>query len=216
MRACDVTLVVSPVEKEMLAKEAPDVTVEVVSNVHDVYGRRNDFAARKDIVFVGGFGHPPNIDAVRWLMKDIYPRIRDARPDISLHLIGDMPDSDRSEFQAPGVNIHGRVAELGPWMDTCRVALAPLRFGAGVKGKVNMAMSYGLPVVATSIAAEGMWLHNGEDVLIADDAPSFAAAVLRLYEDASLWQHLSDRGLDNVRQHFSFDAAREALRRAVA
>jgi O-antigen biosynthesis protein len=215
MRACDVTLVVSPVEKEILAVEAPDVSVEVVSNVHEVFGRHNDFAARRDIVFVGGFGHPPNVDAVKWLVHDIYPRIRQAREDISLHLLGDIPDAYRHELQMPGVIIHGRVAELDPWMNTCKVALAPLRFGAGVKGKVNMAMSYGLPVVATSIAAEGMWLRDEKDVLIADDADTFAHAVLRLYDDPSLWLHLSDQGLENVRHHFSFEAARAALQRAV-
>jgi len=95
------------------------------------------------------------------------------------------------------------------------VALAPLRYGAGVKGKVNMAMSHGLPVVATSIAAEGMNLVDGQSVLLGDDAATIAAAVLRLYDDEALWLRLSEGGLDNVRQHFSFDAARAVLRRVL-
>lgn len=216
IRKCDVTLVVSPVEQELLATEIPDAKVELVSNVHEVFGRRADFSERKDLVFVGGFGHPPNVDAVEWLINDIYTHIYSARSDIALHIIGDMPVSARSKFARPGVQIHGRVDDLAPWMDGCRIALAPLRFGAGVKGKVNMAMSYGLPVVATTVAAEGMRLQDGENVLIADDAAAFAAAVLRLYDDQALWLKLSDQGIENVHQHFSFDAARNALRQALS
>ena len=212
----DVTLVVSPVEKALLAKEVPDARVELVSNVHEVFGRRVSFSGRKGLVFVGGFGHPPNVDAVEWLVADIYPRIHATRPEIALHLIGDIPESARTKLAGPGIHIRGKVDDLAPWMDECRIALAPLRYGAGVKGKVNMAMSYGLPVVATNIAAEGMQLHDGENILIADDAEAFAAATLRLYDDEVLWNRLSDGGLDNIRQHFSFDAAREALRRTLA
>lgn len=216
IHACDVTLVVSPIEQELLLKEVPGAKVELVSNVHEVFGRRVDFTKRKDLVFVGGFGHPPNVDAVEWLTKDIYPRLHAVRPEITLHLIGDIPELARQNLSVPGIHIHGRVDELAPWMDGCRIALAPLRYGAGVKGKVNMAMSYGLPVVATTVAAEGMQLQNGENILIADDAEAFASAVLRLYDDHSLWLRLSDQGLDNIRQHFSFDAARDALHRALS
>lgn len=216
IRRSDVTLVVSPVEKTLLSEEAPEAKVELVSNVHEIFGRRTSFSQRKDLVFVGGFGHPPNIDAIEWLVVDIYPRIRAARPDIALHLIGDMPESARTKLTSPGIHIHGKVEDLAPWMDGCRIALAPLRYGAGVKGKVNMAMSYGLPVVATTIAAEGMQLSDGEDILVADNAETFAAATLRLYDDEVLWLRLSDGGLDNIREHFSFEAARKGLRRALS
>jgi glycosyltransferase involved in cell wall biosynthesis len=98
-------------------------------------------------------------------------------------------------------------------MDGCRVSIAPLRYGAGVKGKVNMAMSCGLPVVATSAAVEGMHVRAGEDVLVADDPVAFAAHVVRLYRDEALWNTLSANGLANVERHFSFAAARAAVER---
>jgi O-antigen biosynthesis protein len=216
IRASDVTLVVSPVERDLLSQLLPDAKVELLSNVHALYERRVDFAERKDLVFVGGFNHPPNADAVKWLCHDIFPRIRTQREDIALHLIGDIPESERGPLQQPGVHIHGRVHDLTPWMEGSRVALAPLRYGAGVKGKVNMAMSYGLPVVATSMAAEGMHLVDGENILLADDAGAFASAVLRLYEDQALWTRISDHSQDNIRQYFSFNAAREALERVLS
>lgn len=212
MRACDASLVVSPVEYQLLREELPEAQVELLSNVHEVHGRQGGFSGRHGLVFVGGFGHPPNVDAVHWLIEEIFPRIHRTQPDIALHLIGDMPPAARESLARPRVQIHGRVDDLTPWMESCRVALAPLRYGAGVKGKVNMAMSYGLPVVATPMAAEGMYLVEGENVLLADDADAFASAVLRLHEDESLWLRLSDASLDNVRQHFSFETARRTLR----
>ena len=215
IQSCDITLVVSPVEHALLARELPQAQIELLSNVHTVYGRGADFTSRSGLVFVGGFNHPPNEDAVRWLIGEIFPRIHVQRPDITLHLIGNIPKAAQLALTASGVEIHGRVVDLSPWMDGCRIALAPLRYGAGVKGKVNMAMSHGLPVVATSIAAEGMQLHDGNEILLADDAESFAAAVLRLHDDEALWHHLSERGLDNVRKHFSFEAARATLRRVL-
>jgi GT2 family glycosyltransferase len=213
IQACDITLVVSPVEHALLARELPQARIELLSNVHEVYGRGAGFAARSGLVFVGGFNHPPNEDAVRWLVGEIFPRIRAQRPDIALHLIGDIPEAARPSLATAGAQIHGRVADLTPWMEGCRIALAPLRYGAGVKGKVNMAMSHGLPVVATGIAAEGMQLRDGDEILLADDAEGFAAAVLRLHDDEALWHHLSEYGLRNVHEHFSFEAARATLRR---
>ncbi|MCR6497264.1 glycosyltransferase [Thermomonas sp. S9] len=91
--------------------------------------------------------------------------------------------------------------------------MAPLRAGAGVKGKVNLAMAHGLPVVATPLAAEGMALRDGEHVLLAEDAPAFAQAVLRLHTDAALWQQLADNGRAHVARHFSPEVARPLVRR---
>ncbi|MGN2254347.1 glycosyltransferase [Frateuria sp. GZRe12] len=216
IQAADVTLVVSPIERDLLMAQLPQARVELLSNVHDVPGRSRGFHERAGLMFVGGCAHPPNIDAVDWLAGEIYPRIRAKRPDIELHLLGDMPEVERTRLAAAGIRAHGRVESLDPWLSGCRVALAPLRYGAGVKGKVNMAMSHGLPVVATPIAAEGMNLADGQDVLVADDAGNFAEAVLRLYDDEVLWMRLSEAGLANVREHFSFDAARHALDRALA
>ncbi len=213
VEAADITFVVSPVERDLIAAEAPAAHVELLSNVHVVHGRRHGPAGREGLVFIGGYNHPPNADAMRWMVHDILPRVRRELPDVELHLLGDVPDQARATLQAPGVVFHGRVADLAPWMQRCRLSVAPLRYGAGVKGKVNMAMSHGLPVVATPVAAEGMHLTDGADVLVADGAGAFADAVVRLYRDEELWLRLSDAGLENVRRYFSFQAADETLRR---
>jgi len=211
MRDCDVTLVVSAAEKQLLVRELPGVRIEVLSNVHEIHGRRREFGERRDLVFVGGFQHPPNVDAVLWFVNAVFPRVRAALPDMVFHVIGSKAPPQILELAHDGVTVHGFVEDIAPFMDGCRLALAPLRYGAGVKGKINMAMSCGLPVVATTPAAEGMHARDGEDLLVADSPQDFAAAIVRAYGDAALWKKLSDNGLANVREHFSFDAARVAL-----
>ena len=139
------------------------------------------------------------------------------RPEIALHLIGsDATPEILALDKIDGVQVHGHVSDLAPYMDGCRIGLAPLRYGAGVKGKINLSMAHGQPVVATAAAVEGMHLRDAVDVLVADEPQAFAAAVLQLYDDAALWETLACNGLANVEQHFSFDAARHALRRVLA
>lgn len=214
VRRSDVTLVVSPTEADVLDRDAPDARIEVLSNLHDIAGPGQPFAQRRDLVFVGGFRHPPNADAVIWFVREIFPALRTRRPGLRFHCIGgDVPAEVAALAAVDGVVVHGHVPDITPYMDGCRIAVAPLRFGAGVKGKVNLSMAHGQPVVATSCAAEGMHLRDGEDVLIADDAPAFADAVLRLYDDTALWHRLAAGGLDNVRTHFSLDAARATVTR---
>lgn len=215
MAATDVTLLVSAAEKQQLAVDAPSVRVELLSNLHEVAGQGLDWAQRQGLVFVGGFNHPPNLDAMQWFIGEVFPLIRQRLPEIRFHCIGaDVPDSLRAlAATQPGVQVHGYVPDVVPWMAGGRVAVAPLRFGAGVKGKINLSMAHGQPVVATHCAAEGMHLHDGEDVLVADDARGFAEAVVRLHDDEALWRRLSGNGLDNISRHFSMDAAREVVAR---
>lgn len=215
MRECDVTLVVSPVEQAILAVDAPGVAVDVLSNVHEVHGCRRPFGARRDLVFVGSFQHPPNVDAMLWYAREVQPRVVAALPDVILHVIGSQVTDEVRALAGANLVVHGFIDDIAPYMDGCRISLAPLRYGAGVKGKVNMAMSYGLPVVATPMAVEGMHVRAGEEVLVAVDADAFAAAVVSLYAEESAWNRLSRNGLANVAEHFSFAAAETAIRRIV-
>ncbi len=213
VRASDATLVVSPAERELLARECPGAKVEVLSNLHDVAGSGLPFAQRRDLVFVGGFRHPPNLDAAQWFGETIFPLVRARLPGVVFHCIGAEPPAAILRLaQQDGIQVHGHVPDLVPFMEGARISVAPLRYGAGVKGKVNLSMAHGQPVVATPAAVEGMHLHEGEDVLVADDPQAFADAVVRLYQDEDLWRRLAANGLDNVRRHFSTDAALAVVR----
>jgi glycosyltransferase involved in cell wall biosynthesis len=212
---CDVTFVVSQHERALLAAEAPDASVQLLSNIHEIHGCQRPHELRKDFVFIGGFGHPPNADAVRWIATAILPALRAQLPEARVHVLGDIPDAVRRELHMPGLELHGRVPDLAPWLTSAMASLAPLRFGAGVKGKINMAMSYGLPVIATPLAVEGMHLEQGRNVLLADTAEDFARAARDLQHDGELWRRLSAASIDNVKQHFSSRLAYETLERAL-
>ena len=209
----DTTWVVSTEEQRLLAALAPNAKVSVISNIHNPVPDTPSFEPRRDLVFVGGFRHPPNVDAARWLLQEIFPRLRETRPELHLHIVGSEPPADLLAL-ADGQHalMHGHVADLDSLLDNTRIALAPLRYGAGVKGKINHALARGLPVVATSCAVEGMHLEGGESVLVADDAAAFANAILRLYDDSELWQRLRSGGLENTRRYFSEAVARAELR----
>jgi len=126
-------------------------------------------------------------------------------------VIGADPPPQIRALASGSIRILGHVHDVTPFFDGCRLSVAPLRYGAGVKGKINQSLAYGLPVVATTQAAEGMFLQDGDSVLVADDPGSFAEAILRLYRDPALWERLSVGGLAVMEAHFSFAAARRAL-----
>lgn len=213
IRLADIAWVVSPTEKDYLREQAPGARIEVIPNLHALVGDVAPFAGRNGFMFVGGGRHPPNLDAAEWLLRDIFPRIRHRLGDAHLHLVGSgLAEALRVDPQAyPGVSFHGHLPTLAPLLSSCRVSLAPLRFGAGVKGKVSEAMAHGLPVVTTSNGAEGMHLRAGIDALIGTDAATLAEAAVRAHEDSGLWQRLSDNGRQIVLQHFSLQSARERL-----
>ena len=213
IRNADATLVVSEVERALLAIDAPGADVRVLSNLHRDAPPGPAWSQRDGLLFVGGFRHPPTVDAVLWFVREVFPRIRETRPSLAFDCVGgDVPNEIARLADLPGVRIHGHVPDLQPLLDGTRVSIAPLRYGAGVKGKVNQAMAHGLPVVATTCAVEGMHLRDGEDVLVADDPDAFADAVLHLHGDEALWSRLAANGRDNVARHFSLDAARAVVR----
>lgn len=216
IRSADKTFVVSAAEKEILDREIPGQSIHVVSNVHDIEGRRAEFEEREGILFVGGFAHPPNVDAVAFLAEEIQPRVQKRLPGTVFHIVGSNPPPAVIARDSEAIRVHGFVPDLEPWLDQVRMTIAPLRYGAGVKGKINLSLAHGVPVVGTSVATEGMHLEHERSALIADDPDAFADAVVRLYTDRSLWTTLSDHGIAIMQEHFSVDAARHALRTALA
>jgi len=211
IEAADAALVVSRAELDLLREKAPRARLHLVSNIHEVFGSKSPFETRRDILFIGAFAHPPNSDAVRWLATEILPLARARMPDLHCHVIGADPPADIRALKGKGLTIHGYVPDAEPFFQACRLSVAPLRYGAGVKGKINQSLAHGLPVVATTPAVEGMFLVDGESALIADDPAEFARAIVRLYCDQALWQRLSAAGIAVMKQHFSFDAARRAI-----
>ncbi|AGK46544.1 glycosyl transferases group 1 family protein [Burkholderia thailandensis MSMB121] len=173
---------------------------------------RPDARERNQIIFVAGFGHPPNVDAAKWFVSDILPRIVEAVPDANLMLIGSNPTDEVKALAASNVTVTGYVTDerLAELYDRARVAVVPLRFGAGVKNKVVEALNFGAPLVTTPVGLQG--LPGLDDVVPATDDPAaFAQCVTGLIRDDARWQTLSDAGRAYVASHFSSAAMRDVF-----
>ncbi len=215
IREADASIVVSPVEKELLVQELPEANVHVVQLVIPEEPQGPGFDTRRNILFIGGYQHPPNVEAVLYFARDIFPELLRRIPDLRFQVIGSRPPQEIQALAGEHVEILGFQKDIAPYFNGCRLMVAPLRFGAGIKGKLGTSFSYGLPVVATSIAAEGMYIENGRELLIADSSKEFADAVVRLYTDPVLWQRLSDAGRQVVRERYSPEVIRRGLEEVI-
>jgi SAM-dependent methyltransferase/glycosyltransferase involved in cell wall biosynthesis len=206
VRQADATIVVSVEEVKIIEKEAPGALVYEIPLIREVSGCNTEFLSRRHIGFIGGFKHPPNTDAIRYFLHSIWPLVRKELPDLKFYLMGaDIPE-ELSQRKDPGLVVLGHVVNLGEVFECLRLTVAPLRYGAGAKGKVVSSLSHGIPCIGTSIAAEGMGLDETRGVLVADNAEDFAKLVVRAYTDEDLWKRLSNGGLSRMRERHSFDA----------
>jgi O-antigen biosynthesis protein len=207
----DVTLVVSSYERDVLKSMFNDIDVRVVSTIHEPMPTPRAFRDRAGLLFVGYFVHTPNADAVRWFVREVLPHIRLFDPEFRVHIVGSEPPDDIVAMASDRVTVHGYIADVETLFDMCKMSIAPLRYGAGVKGKIGQSLALGVPCVTTSIGAEGMGLEDGVSAMIADDPVDFAAKIERVYRDEELWLALRDGGFDVIEQHLSVSAARREL-----
>ncbi len=216
VRRSDVALVVSPEEKRALEELLPGQDVRIVSNILERRPTPKGFAQREGVLFIGFFQHPPNPDGVLWFAREVLPELDRLGLRPTFHVVGSDPTEEVQALASERIRIHGYVPDVEPLFDSCRLSVAPLRFGAGVKGKINQSMALGVPCVTTRIGAEGTFIQDGVDGLVADEAAEFAAKIAAAYRDEALWAKLREGGLRNVREHFSLEVATEALRGLVS
>lgn len=211
-RAADATNVVSPVERDILRAMEPLANVVHISLVHEPSASPvPGFTERSDVLFLGGFRHTPNVDAAMWLAEEILPRMLEKDPSVRVHVVGQNPPEDLLEMESDNLVIHGWVADIEPFLFTAKVMIAPLRYGAGVKGKIATALSHGLPIVTTSMGVEGMGLVHGTDAMIGDSSDELARLALLVGGDEALWRHLSHYGQVAARDRYGRDVARTGL-----
>jgi glycosyltransferase involved in cell wall biosynthesis len=210
-QSSDLILTVSEAERQVLLGRDASLAVEVVPVIHSSVSSCARWNERQDLMFVGSYWHKPNEDAVLYFVQEILPRIHDRLPDVTFNILGSrMPNSIES-LAAATVRCIGYVQDLTPYFDRARVFVAPLRFGAGVKGKIVQSMSHGLPVVTTVLGAEGLMVTSGEQVVIADTPDAFADAVVALYTNPELWTGIARRATAHVSRYFSAAVVRRRL-----
>lgn len=200
---------VSRIEAEEIAHFGVDYRVEVVDNGVDVdFFHPMDHEVDPDrIVFSGALDWRPNQDAVEYFVHEILPRIRERRPGAHFAVVGREPprhvrDLDRVE----GVSITGTVDDVRPYLASAALCAVPLRIGGGSRLKILAAMAMGRPVVSTTIGAEGLEVHDGEDIVLADGAADFAEAVLRGLEDSERMARIARAGRDLVERRYRWDS----------
>jgi GT2 family glycosyltransferase/cytochrome c-type biogenesis protein CcmH/NrfG/glycosyltransferase involved in cell wall biosynthesis len=213
MEKADCTLVVSQAEKKLLETENPQLkTIQFFPMPRDIYGAERGFDCRKNILFIGGFQHTPNVDAVLYFVQEIFPLVKGQVKDMKFIIIGSNAPSLVLELASEDVIITGHVPDISDYFNTCKLSIAPLRYGAGIKGKILTSFSYGLPVVATSIAAEGMGIQDGHDVLVADSVNDFAQKIVALYNNQKLWNHISQNSVQTMNERYSMVAVTERFK----
>lgn len=191
-KEADITVTVTDVEKEILQANGVE-NVCVIPNIHIPYktGQVKSFVERSGILFIGGYYHRPNVDAVLWLVNEVMPLVWQRLPDVRLYLLGSHPSKEVLDLANENVIVPGFIEDVAPFFFSSKVFVAPLRFGAGMKGKVGQALEFRLPIVTTSIGAEGMGLVDEKHLLIADEKEKFASQILRIYRDKDLWERIS-------------------------
>ena len=214
--ACaDVVGVVTAVEKERLTLDVPRARAFVLPTVHDPVPDTPGPQGRRGLVFVGGFHHEPNVDAVIWFVKEVYPLIAKRQPETDVYVIGQEPPANVKTLASQHIHVLGWVPDTAPYLNSALVSIAPLRYGAGMKGKIGEALAYGVPVVTTSVGAEGIGIVNGVHALVADTAEEFAQAVCRLIEDEPLWNRLSAAGKELLERRWGSNRMRKRLETVV-
>ena len=203
IRASDMTLVVTDSERALVQADVPDATVKVVPNVNPVRWPVPALHGRAGVVFVGGFEHPPNVDGALMLLQEVMPAVWRQLGDVPVKIVGADPPEAVSSLASENVEIAGWVPDLDSVLDSTRALVAPLPYGAGLKGKVTQALACGLPVVTTPVGAEGLDALDGEHMLIAETPEGLAGRVVDVLRDDELWQRLSSAGVELARERCS-------------
>lgn len=216
MLSTDCVIVHSPVEARMLHEAEPSLSVQVVPWTVLPRPTKVPFAERAGMAFVGGFGHPPNVDAVRHYVADILPHVRSQLPEAPTYLIGSRMPDHLANMRVPGVVPVGYVSVLAEMLHKMRLTIVPLRYGAGIKGKVLESFAHGLPCVMTEVAAEGLELPKDLAWLVARSPIEFTEKIVKVYTDGTFNRELSDAGLAYIQRRYSSLAVRKSLEEAVS
>jgi glycosyltransferase involved in cell wall biosynthesis len=193
--SCDGTIVVSSTELEVLSAELPESRIFHLPLISSSRTKYLPKFGCLNLVFVGNFNHTPNEDAVIWFIDDILPVVKDSLPEIKFYIVGGNPPATITARCSEFIITTDYIDDLDDFFTGMNLSVVPLRFGAGMKGKVLASMRCGLPVVTTSIGCEGMGLKHKKDILISDTVQDFANSIIRVLTERPLWETLSENSI---------------------
>jgi len=209
---CDLSLMISEFEMDLLKTTFKidekllyylPFLLEPISET--TFEKLPAFQERKDFVFIGNFLHEPNWNAVQYLKETIWPLLRKQLPEAKLNIYGAYPSQKVMQLHQPkeGFHIKGRAADANEVVQNARIVLAPLRFGAGIKGKLIEAMQCGTPSITSTIGAESMLGDLPWNGFVTDDVPEFIKFAIQLYHDEELWKTAQQNGIAILNQRYS-------------
>jgi len=216
MRRVDLVLSYNEVEHAVIQSHNLDKSlVAKCPWVVEVPEKVPGFEQRKDIAFLGGFGHPPNVEAVEFFVGEVMPLLRNALPDVRFLIYGSNVPDAMEALESEDVIIKGYVTNVADVYDSCRVFVAPLKFGAGLKGKVAGALAHGVPSVLSPIAAEGLGIADGREALVVSTPEEWVTAISGLYKDPEQWSRISNQSRAFSTRQFSFESGSRLMRAAL-
>jgi|HubBroStandDraft_6_1064221.scaffolds.fasta_scaffold138628_2 glycosyltransferase involved in cell wall biosynthesis len=225
--SCDAHVVCSEREKQLLLQRQPKARIEAVGNGVDVEQHSDEAieqacrefpqlagaGGRTKVVFVGSMDYHANIDAVQYFAQDIWPQIRPARPDLEFLVVGSRPTAEVLGLgKLPGISVTGTVEDVRPFYRCAATVIVPARIGSGTRLKALEAMAAGVPVISTTLGVEGLQVTPGQNVVVADSAADFAAAVARLHAETPEWRALSEGGRRLVAEKYDWAHLARTLR----
>lgn len=193
----------------------PDTPSVVIPTIHPIRHHATPFDERTGIFFVGHMLHRPNVDSVRFLVDEIMPRVWNELPAAVVSIAGSGMTAEVEALSSERVRVLGHVPDLGPLFGGSRLMVAPLRFGAGINGKIGESMANGLPVVTTSLGAANFGIRHEQDALVADTAEGLAAAIILAYQDRTLWERLARNGTRLIEASFAPDVVEQTIVRSI-
>ena len=203
--AADATIVISSDEKKLLENEYHLTNVYHIPQARELFGLAPN-PNRRGAVFIGS-AHPPNLDGLRHFHDDILPLLP---KDFKLTIIGEAlkmmigkSDEYKDLLKCPQFNFVGFVQDLGTELNNAKITIAPLRYGAGTKGKVASSMSYGVPCVSSAFGTEGTGMVHNENIMIAKTPEEFADYIQQLFNDEVLWKKISDGGIKFIKDNYA-------------
>lgn len=212
-KKADKVIVISDVEKETLQKYYNEESKIIsISNIHQYLENNNSpsFDERKDLLFIGGFDHKPNVDAVNYLANEIMPLLWKSNPEISITIIGSNPPESVVNLNSDKFKVLGYAENVTPYFLNSRIFVAPLRYGAGIKGKIGQSLEFGLPLVTTDIGAEGFNFYDNKSIMVGNTSQEIVDNIILLYQSKEVWEKVSS-GSKNVIEPFSISSIEQKI-----
>jgi len=204
-RKADKIIVISELEREALKEYYPDASKTV--SIGNIHGQKKispfpGFDERKNLLFIGGFDHTPNVDCVNYLHDEIMPLVWKVLPEVSIQILGSNAPKSVLSLNSERFKVVGYVDSVEPYFLKSRVFVAPLRYGAGIKGKIGQSLEYSLPLVTTNIGAEGFDFGTNRDLMVAETSEALANNIISLYQNQDNWNAISENA-HNIIEPFS-------------